>query len=885
MTPRAARAARTARSLAGAGVAAALVVGLLSAPPAPAQAARARPAGPTVDRAAAAAQCGIGLGRPQKGSAAKASQLMAGRADLGQYGWFRLASNPSWKPVSTLDSSGKGYMHSLHYLLPLLRRGVKTGNSQFVARFYALLRDWYRDNKPGGPTSRYAWGPPIYEGFRSLVFVCAAAGPRGDAPWLARALQQQGEMAASSRRYEGVNNASLHQQMGLYAVAVTLGRPAWRRLAVARIAALAARLVHDDGSDEEGALTYAQNNYRWFRQASERLRRAGDPVPAELARVEAIPGFLAQATRPDGRLEALGDSSPTLLSGRSWTGTAAEWQATNGTSGVAPSATFSAYAGGYVFGRSGWGSAQRPLAEETYYSIRAGRADGIPHAHDDAAAVTLYSRGAPLLLDTGQWKYAYGPTRSFVMSRAAHNVVLVDGVRRTNPRPDLTTAQVGGLDIATVVDRGYQGVTLTRTVAYDRVEDVLLVWDRLESRTPVTASQQWGLGRDREVRRSGDVAHTRGPGANVSLFFTAGGAPLDVAAGRRRPMRGWNSVSYGELSPSPSLRATQKGTSLSWLTVIAPRADGVPGTDFSATSSVSPSAASVVLATPSGSATVTLDGTGGSRTVPTTLTPQASAAEPIVLAGSTTTVRGRGLTPGAPATLEALSPGATAWAPVTSGTATAAGTVQLPVTVPTTPAAMDYRLVSGATPGVASQPTRVTVAVAPQPPASVTASPSGRGLVTVSWAAPAERGGAPLSSFAVRINGRRVVAPGGASSVQVTGIVAGARVARVRAANAVGVSGWSRVPVAVPAYPSVRGPATARRGSRVRLALAGLLAGERATVTVRTVPSGAVTTRRVRAGADGTAVLRVRVRATVMVRATSGGVTSGWRRVRVARRR
>ncbi len=138
-----------------------------------------------------------------------------------------------------------------------------------------------------------------------------------------------------------------------------------------------------------------------------------------------------------------------------------------------------------------------------------------------------------------------------MVSRAAHNVVVVDGVKRTRPRPELHTARVGDLDLTTVVDRGYQGVTLTRTIAYDRVEDVVLVWDRLDSPTPVRASQQWGLGRDRSVRLDADAVHTNGPGANVSMLFTSGGAPLDLARGRNKPMRGWNSLAYGEISPAP----------------------------------------------------------------------------------------------------------------------------------------------------------------------------------------------------------------------------------------------------------------------------------------------------------------------------------------------
>ncbi len=250
--------------------------------------------------AAATAQCKMGLGAWQSGDKARANELMAGRADLGQYGSFRLAADPKWRPVSTLDSSGNGHMHSLHYLLPLLRVGVSSGNPAMVDRFYFLVRDWLGDNPKGGHSSRYAWGPPIYEGFRSLVLVCAAAGPRGHQQWLLRGLVRHGQILSDYRRYEGINNASLHQSMGLYALGEAMRRPAWREIAIDRIQALAVLLIHEDGSDEEGALGYAVNNYRWFGQAVERLRRGGDPVPSQLGRLAAVPAFIAHG-HPSGR--------------------------------------------------------------------------------------------------------------------------------------------------------------------------------------------------------------------------------------------------------------------------------------------------------------------------------------------------------------------------------------------------------------------------------------------------------------------------------------------------------------------------------------------------------------------------------------------------------
>lgn len=855
-------------------VVAALVVTSLQVLPASAAPSPAPPAHLNV--AAAAAQCAISF--PANKGPVRAAAIMSGRVDLEQYGSFHLAKNPSWRPVSSLDSSGNGHMHSLHYLLPLLRRGVRTGDTAMVDRFYTLLRDWVKDNGPGAASARYAWGPPIYEGFRALVLVCAAAGPRGQAPWLLRALALHGRMMSDQSRYEGVNNASLHQSMGLYALGETLRRPRWRDLAISRERALVDRLVHTDGSDEEGALSYAVNNYRWFRKAAVRLTLGGDPVPANFSRIDAIPSFIAHAIRPDGKVEALGDTSPVALEPRAWVGTAAEWAANNGTVGSAPTDVFSAFSGGYVFGRSGWGQS-RPYADETFFSVRAGATRSTPHAHDDAGSLTLYAHGSPLLVDTGQWRYQYGATRSFVVSRAAHNVVLVKGVPRSSQgHPELSATSVNGLDLATVVDRGYRGVTITRTVAYDRADDVLLVWDRLTSDRTVRASQQWGLGRSRHVTIDADAVHSRGPGANVSMLFTSGGAPLDVRSGRRAPFRGWNSEAYGELAPAPSVRATQSGTSLSWLTVIAPRASDVPGRSVSASSAVSADAASVALTTAAGSALITLDGSGGSRSEPTAIVPTLTPTESIVRAGAPTAMHVNGLPPGQVVTLEALPAGATEGQAVAESTASAAGTAEFTVPVPAT---AGYRAVSS---DGASPSSLVTAAVPPTPPQGVTAVPTGPGQVTVTWAPPADTGGAPLTRYVVRVNGVPQVLPPDALDVVVTGVVAGPREVSVRAGNAVARSVTAPTVVEVPAYPRVTGPVSASKRSTVRLTVRGLLPGTSAAVTLTPAKAGRVT-RSVRVRADGTATVRVLVKRTLRVVVTSGGTTSAPHRVKAVPRR
>ena len=349
-------------------------------------------------------------------------------------------------------------MHSLHYLLPLLRRGVNARDKAMIDRFYFLVHDWFNDNKPGGPTSRYAWGPPIYEGFRSLVLVCAAAGPRGNAPWLLKALKQNGEMAASPAATRASTTRRCTSRWGSTRSASRIGRPAWRRLAVARDQRARRRLIHTDGSDEEGALTYAVNDYRWFGQAAERMRRAGDPVPAgALPDRTRCPASSRTATRPDGRIEALGDGSPSLLGPKPWVGTAAEWSVDRRRRRLrAERHVRRAYAGGYVFGRSGWGSGDPAAGRRDL--LQRPRRPGQRHparARRRGLADALLAR-LQLLFDTGQWEYLYGTTRSFIVSRAAHNAVARRRGHRSRPRPELRTAQATGLDITTVVDRGYQ---------------------------------------------------------------------------------------------------------------------------------------------------------------------------------------------------------------------------------------------------------------------------------------------------------------------------------------------------------------------------------------------------------------------------------------------
>ncbi len=114
------------------------------------------------------------------------------------------------------------------------------------------------------------------------------------------------------------------------------------------------RAIDTQGVSEEQATKYDRYDYDRFMLAARPpagLRAAG----AERASTgsQRIPDFLAQATRPDGHYETIGDSDD-----RSWPaigGTAEEYTASLGTRGTPPATTIAVFRRGYAFGRTGWG--------------------------------------------------------------------------------------------------------------------------------------------------------------------------------------------------------------------------------------------------------------------------------------------------------------------------------------------------------------------------------------------------------------------------------------------------------------------------------------------------------------------------------------------------
>ena len=288
----------------------------------------------------------------------KARELMAGKVDMGNGGTYYLTEHPNWRPQSGTDTSGDRHVHSLDWALPLLYRGVHKQTPKFVERFRQLLYYWIDDNKSG----RGAWvDGSIYGGLRTQTLVCAAQ-TLNDPTITAAALRDSQTMIRGFRSNRevafGTNNTDLIRQTGALAAYCWVADAPGRDRAWQNVLSIARGLVQPDGSDVEGSPGYAMYIEKLLMQAERSATTCGIP-PTEISALRGLLyQFVAQAVRPDFKLSSIGDTINQSLRGTFGVGDwRADWIRSGGTAGAPPTPVYTAFDGGYVFGRAGWNPA------------------------------------------------------------------------------------------------------------------------------------------------------------------------------------------------------------------------------------------------------------------------------------------------------------------------------------------------------------------------------------------------------------------------------------------------------------------------------------------------------------------------------------------------
>jgi hypothetical protein len=519
-------------------------------------------------QAAAVAQCFGSDFRGEPQDPVRAAAVLAGRVTLPPHGETSLPRDLSWTEDPHHDPNWRFQLHVLRWADVLRREGVRTGNRAMLDRHREILRDWLRDNPPGGARVPVAWGD-MATGLRTIALACAV-GSYGPRRWLLDALAAHGAVLDDPSFGSRSGNHALHVRNGLLVAGCVLGREDWISAAHSRIGALLRGSVDTEGVTDEGSVMYQQVNYRWYRETQHRLEACGQRPGAVFERVARMPAFVAHATDPSGRFVQIGDTDRVEVRPNQADGVAV-YAATRGREGTRPTETYRVYGRGYVFGRSGWGES-RPFTDELQYTLRFGPPlDEQVHGHEDAGALTLHAYGRPLLFDSGRYRYDGSPMRHYLDSRRAHNTVDVDGVRyRTDVPAQLVTARhTPEYDLTTIRVTALAGAVWTRTVFYSRAGRYLLVDDRVTGSTGREVVQRWNLPEDTGIHTNADSLDTEGPGPGISMLWVGSAPRLSVTRGRQNPLLGWRAYRYGEIFPTPVAEARVTGGRFT--TLLAPR--------------------------------------------------------------------------------------------------------------------------------------------------------------------------------------------------------------------------------------------------------------------------------------------------------------------------
>ena len=427
-----------------------------------------------------------------------------------------------------------------------------------VDRFRDLMYQWVEDHQK----RRSYWvDASIYGGLRTQTLACAWQTLQD--PIIQQAAVRDATSMWKSYRGGadikiGANNTDLVRQIGALATFCSVGDPNLRDASWRNLVAVARGVINADGSDVEGSPQYAMYMEKLLTQVEAAAVTCGipnEPIPQLRSLLYA---FVAQAVRPDFKLESLGDTAAVELRNNFGVGDwRADWLRTKGSIGTPPTPVYTSYDGGYIFGRYSWAPSGSGVPD-SFYSLRyKGVRPGTAHTHDDGGSLTFYSRGVSWIADPGPYRYNSSSLRSFIKTRPAHSTFTVSntkynrwkGVVKTKSTSDSIS---GGNDYSCLVDQAWSNTEITRCVTYVRGSDVLVVADYINASKVKVPKKQRQNYKNREITQRWQL----GPGVGVEgvegqLTLAAGDQRVDVV---KAGVGDWN------------LRSASNGSSIGWHT-------------------------------------------------------------------------------------------------------------------------------------------------------------------------------------------------------------------------------------------------------------------------------------------------------------------------------
>ncbi|MEA3401847.1 MAG: heparinase II/III family protein [Armatimonadota bacterium] len=347
--------------------------------------------------------------------------------------------DPNYTPEWTYDLNRFGFWRTLG------QAWWATGDDRYAKEFVSQMLDWIHDEPApvlGSPNTAPTWRT-IEQGIRTAgswmdayhYFLFAdAMTPQAHCAFLKSWVEHARTLTRMTVEHpEHGGNWVTMECNGLAHIGVMFPEfteaEHWREVAYGRLLMELDRQVYPDGAQKELSTGYHQVARGNFMRATHPASRNGIEIPGGyLNKLRRMYEYNLHAMKPDGRLPPLNDSGDTNVVGAlreaydTWGDQRFLWGATLGAEGEPVDFTswFFPWAGQAVM-RSGWN------ADDLYMMFEVGPF-GIGHQHEDKLGIYLWGWGRPLLTEAGTYSYDRSAWRRFVLSTAAHNTIMVDGM-------------------------------------------------------------------------------------------------------------------------------------------------------------------------------------------------------------------------------------------------------------------------------------------------------------------------------------------------------------------------------------------------------------------------------------------------------------------------
>ena len=488
-----------------------------------------------------------------------------------------------------------------------------TGDERFAKEFDAQFAGWVKDCPvpvDSADQRPYSKWRTIEAGIRMFstwpsAFNLFRKSPSVQDRTLLALVKSMIEHGRYLRRHPTTGNWLTMEMNGLYHVGVLLPfvkeAKDWRDFAAARLLAELDTQVYPDGAQIELTPGYHNVALHSFLGPVDAAAAYGYSLPqGYMAKLERMFAYDLWVMRPDRDAPRWNDSWHVDVLGTLSKGFSLfparrdfQWVTTTGQEGTPPDHTshFFPYAGQVVM-RSGW------EREALFLGFEAGPF-GYGHQHEDKLGLVIFAYGKDLLVEGGSYAYDASKWRRYVLSSAAHNIVLVDGQGQTRagqPRQnyvsdkpvDLAYRSNDRYDYARgVYDEGFgkrdrRPVRQTREVLFLKPQQLFVVRDTLESLDGKSHLYEtlWHLDANAvDVNAQTGVVETHDPGANLRIVpFCDAGLKARVVKGQETPtVQGWMPLGHGirGVRPIPTV-VYECGSAepVTLLTVFQPLRDG-----------------------------------------------------------------------------------------------------------------------------------------------------------------------------------------------------------------------------------------------------------------------------------------------------------------------